>query len=54
MKKNEQRRQRYGALDWIRGITLISMILYHGAWDLVYMFGVNWDWYRSKGAYAWQ
>ena len=21
LKKNEQRRQRYGALDWIRGIT---------------------------------
>lgn len=46
--------QRYGALDWIRGITLISMILYHGAWDLVYLFGVNWGWYRSEGAYVWQ
>ncbi len=46
--------QRCRALDWIRGITLVSMILYHGAWDLVYLFGANWDWYRSKGAYVWQ
>ena len=40
--------------DVIRGITLISMILYHGAWDLVYIAGVNWPWYHSRGAYLWQ
>lgn len=47
-------RQRYPFLDEIRGITLCSMILYHGVWDLVYIFGVDWAWYRSDFAYIWQ
>ncbi len=46
--------KRYHILDEIRGITLCSMILYHAAWDLVYMFGYDWDWYRSDWAYLWQ
>ena len=47
-------RKRYALLDTIRGVTLLSMILYHGAWDLVYLYGVDWQWYRGKGAYLWQ
>ena len=46
--------KRYPILDEIRGITLCSMILYHAAWDLVYMFGCNWAWYLSDFAYWWQ
>ena len=46
--------KRYHVLDVIRGITLCSMILYHAVWDLVYMFGHDWKWYRSDFAYAWQ
>lgn len=49
-----QKRQRYHLLDVIRGITLLSMIAFHGAWDLVYMYGVRWEWYRGTGAYIWQ
>ncbi|MCM1326174.1 MAG: DUF1624 domain-containing protein [Bacteroidales bacterium] len=45
---------RYGVLDCIRGIALINMILYHAAWDLVYLFGFPWQWYHSDGAYLWQ
>lgn len=45
---------RYELLDSIRGITLLSMIFYHGAWDLVYLYGVKWDWYHGMGAYIWQ
>lgn len=45
---------RYGFLDSIRGLVLISMILYHACWDLVYIFGKNWNWYRGTGAYIWQ
>lgn len=45
---------RFDGLDALRGLTLISMILYHACWDLVWMFGVNWPWYRSYGAYLWQ
>ena len=32
----------------------MSMIVYHASWNLVYMYGVDWDWYRSYGAYLWQ
>ena len=31
---------RYALLDELRGLDLISMMLYHGMWDLVYLFGV--------------
>lgn len=48
------RRERVEGLDTLRGITLISMIAYHASWDLVYLFGVRWPWYRSFGAYVWQ
>ena len=47
-------RHRYELLDSIRGITLLSMILYHGAWDIVYLYHVKWDWYHGTGAYIWQ
>lgn len=53
-KKSDQTRKRYPLLDSIRGITLLSMILYHGAWDLVYLYHIKWDWYRGTGAYIWQ
>lgn len=45
---------RYHLLDNLRGITLISMILYHAMWDIVYIFGVDAPWYRTEGAYIWQ
>ncbi|MBQ7013565.1 MAG: DUF1624 domain-containing protein [Oscillospiraceae bacterium] len=47
-------RTRCALLDTLRGLTVLSMVLYHAAWDLVYMFGVDWDWYYGKGAYFWQ
>ena len=46
--------KRYDLLDMIRGIALINMILYHGIWDLVYLFHVNWQWYYSTVGYLWQ
>ena len=46
--------RRYQVLDAIRGCALVSMILYHAAWDLVNMFGVDWPWYRSFAAHVWQ
>ncbi len=33
---------------------MISMLLYHASWDLVYIFGVDWPFYRSQYAYFWQ
>lgn len=46
--------KRYFALDTIRGFALLNMIIYHGIWDLVYLFGYDWQWYQAKGAYIWQ
>ncbi len=54
MKSSETKRRRCALLDTLRGLTVINMVLYHAAWDLVYIFGVNWDWYRGTGAYIWQ
>lgn len=45
---------RYQRLDYIRGLNLISMILYHLIWDLVYLQGVKCAWYRSAGGHIWQ
>ena len=41
---------RYHALDELRGLVFISMVLYHGMWDLVYMFGVDVPWYGVPSA----
>lgn len=48
------KKSRFQLLDTIRGIVLISMIIYHATWNLVYIYGMDWDWYRSYGAYIWQ
>lgn len=45
---------RYEILDTVRGITVISMILYHLVWDLVYLYGMDWGWYKGTLAYIWQ
>lgn len=46
--------ERRQTLDAVRGCALASMILYHAVWDLVYIFGTDWPWYRGVGAYVWQ
>lgn len=47
-------KNRVQLLDTIRGIVLVSMILYHATWNFVYIYGMDWAWYRSEGAYIWQ
>lgn len=46
--------KRYEILDTIRGMTVISMVLYHTIWDLVYLYGMKLLWYESSAAYIWQ
>lgn len=46
--------KRLGTLDSVRGITLISMILYHFCWDLKFIAGFDMPWYSSYGAFLWQ
>ena len=45
---------RYALLDELRGLDLISMMLYHGMWDLVYLYGVSIPWYSERPGYIWQ
>lgn len=52
--KTEPGKVRYALPDTLRGLTLLSMIVYHGCWDMVYILGADWPWYRSTGAYLWQ
>lgn len=46
--------KRYPLFDVIRGITLISMIAYHGMWDLVNIRGIRVPWYSARPGYLWQ
>ena len=48
------KKARYRTLDGLRGFAFLNMIAFHTAWDLVYLYGVRWDWYQSAGGYIWQ
>ena len=58
MRKIRQKRsndsRRLALPDGIRGLALISMIAYHGSWNMVYLYGADWSWFYGKGAYIWQ
>ena len=47
---------RYALLDELRGLDLVSMMLYHACWDMMFLFGIWMDWYavsvRGAGAKA--
>lgn len=45
---------RLHLIDEYRGFVVLNMIAYHAIWDLVYMFGVNWQWYKSEIGFIWQ
>ncbi len=38
---------RYTLIDALRGLAVILMVLYHGLWDLVYLFGVSMPWFEQ-------
>ena len=45
---------RYALLDELRGFDLISMMFYHGMWDLIFLFGVWVNWYTDWPGRLWQ
>lgn len=53
-KVQKQKASRLAGLDTIRGITLLSMMLYHTCWDLVFLFGKKIPGYSGLGGYIWQ
>ena len=40
---------RYALLDELRGLDLVSMMLYHACWDMMFLFGIWMDWYIGNG-----
>lgn len=46
--------RRYHLLDALRGLTLLSMIAYHGMFDLVELYGVPVSWFWDTPGYVWQ
>lgn len=44
---------RYALLDELRGLDLVSMMLYHACWDLVFLFDVNMRWYAGTPGRLW-
>ena len=54
LSKNKTASGRYALLDELRGLDLISMMLYHGCWDLVFLFGIHADWYYDWPGRLWQ
>lgn len=34
---------RYALLDELRGLDLVSMMLYHACWDMMFLFGIWMD-----------
>lgn len=54
MKEAIQPGGRYALLDELRGLDLISMMAYHGTWDLVFLCGVWMPWYQETPGLVWQ
>lgn len=45
---------RYALLDELRGLDLVSMMLYHACWDMMSLFGIWMDWYTGMPGHLWQ
>ena len=64
MQKNitypDGRSGRLETLDLVRGLTLVSMIIYHGMWDFLYLTKTGMScaalrtWYEGIGGHLWQ
>lgn len=50
----KEQKKRLCLIDEYRGFVVLNMIAYHAIWDLVYMFGVNLQWYKSDIGHIWQ
>lgn len=49
-----QMKKRFYLLDAFRAVALINMILFHAAYDLVYIFDKEMPWFVSAPGYVWQ
>ena len=42
------KKERYYLIDSLRAVALLLMLFYHTMWDLVYIFGVNAEWFTPE------
>ena len=54
MKQTEAKRPHYDLLDTVRGLCILSMVAYHGMYDLVDIIGLEAPWYTGLPGYIWQ
>lgn len=47
-------KERLGSLDTLRGLALVSMVLYHGLWDLAELFSGELPWFEGVAGQIWQ
>ena len=52
MKKTPK--TRLHLIDELRGFWIVNMIIYHGIWDMIYIFGSGWTWFGSDWVKLWQ
>ncbi len=45
---------RYALLDVLRGLCVVSMVLYHAMYDVVNILGIPIFWFRELPGYLWQ
>lgn len=48
------KRIRYERIDTARGIVILSMVLFHGIWDLLYFCGWDLPWFTGWPGQLWQ
>ena len=49
-----EKTRRLGGLDSLRGLAMVSMIVYHGLWDLIYLFSWELPWFEGTIGTLWQ
>ena len=49
-----EKTRRLGGLDSLRGLAMVSMIVYHGLWDLIYLFSWELPWFEGTIGALWQ
>ncbi|HJB97200.1 MAG TPA: DUF1624 domain-containing protein [Candidatus Acutalibacter pullicola] len=54
LKQTEAKRPHYDLLDTVRGLCILSMVAYHGMYDLVDIIGLGAPWYTGLPGYIWQ
>lgn len=54
METHDLEQTRYAVIDGLRGFAILNMIAFHAVWDLVNLYGVNWQWLDARPGVVWQ